>query len=165
MQKMSRHSSEIMRYQSANKQWWIPFTVNCVMLKCSWEQPCKNGVVNFEWMNKRLNDRFQSFFSQIWAANAASDGHTGVASAQQRTWAKARPRIISIVFAKTPERTTAPQPKSQPPVWCCLLCWQKSRPVVEGGIVNMHTFNPPYPTVRPGCVPETSIIVCNEKLE
>jgi len=32
-------------------------------------------------------------------------------------------------------------------------------------IVNPYTFNLPHPAVRPGCVPRSSIIVCNEKLE
>lgn len=45
------------------------------------------------------------------------------------------------------------------------LCLQKSKLAVERGIVNMYAFNLPYPAVRPGCVPWSSIIVCNEKLE
>lgn len=45
------------------------------------------------------------------------------------------------------------------------LLWQKSKVAVETEIVNMYTFNPPYPAVRPGCVPWSTIIVCNEKLE
>lgn len=51
-----------------------------------------------------------------------------------------------------PKLTTAPRPKARLPLILPVV-GQKSRPVVEGGIENMRTFNPPFLTVGPGWVP------------
>lgn len=59
-----------------------------------------------------------STFAHILAACAASDVYKGVVSAHslQRTEVKGKCRIISVIFSKMAKLTTAPQPKTQPPL-------------------------------------------------
>lgn len=131
-----------------------------IVVKWSWEQPCNAGAMNISPVLVRHNE-----WPREWMTDSRSR-HSVPLSFRLLLGCG----IIAVSKAKGKEGNElfllcySPKITTQQPLFS-LLCWQESKLALERGIVNMHIFNPPYPAVRPGCVPQNSIIVCNEKLE